>query len=241
MKRLMEHAFFVDACPTPCRAHFATESRMRPDLHHNVINAYIEHLVPPRPLPLKHMEASAANEGFPIVGPAVGYTCYQLTRMLRPRNVFELGSGFGYSTAWFALALRENGGGVVHHTVLDESLSLMAREHLSALGVSDLVRYHVGESIACLKESRERFDMIFSDIAKRSYPESLPVIEDKLRLHGALLVDNLLWQGRVMDVNDTSPDTLGVRHFTEMVTKSRNWVATLLPAGDGLLLAYKVS
>ena len=75
--------------------------------------------LPPRDPELQAMEAAATKTSFPIIGPAAGYFCYLVTRLSGARSVFELGSGFGYSTAWFARGVKENGGGVVHHTVWD--------------------------------------------------------------------------------------------------------------------------
>src|SRR5262245_53178952 len=98
------------------------------------INAYVEALVPARHRELQAMERIAARTGFPILGPACGHLCYQLTRAIGARRVFELGSGFGYSTAFFARGVQENGGGVVHHVVWDAKLSARARRHLGALG-----------------------------------------------------------------------------------------------------------
>jgi caffeoyl-CoA O-methyltransferase len=54
--------------------------------------------------------------------------------MIGAQRIFEMGSGYGYSTAWFAKAVQENGGGVVHHLVWNKELLQQAREHLSALG-----------------------------------------------------------------------------------------------------------
>ena len=99
--------------------------------------SYLDGLVPPRPAELQEMEAWARAHDFPIIGPACGYACYQLARLCGARRVFELGSGYGYSTAWFARAVRENGGGEVHHVVWDQDLSNRARGHLSALGYAD--------------------------------------------------------------------------------------------------------
>src|SRR6476619_916846 len=106
------------------------------------LHEYLDRLVPPRPPEMQAMEAYAKQHDFPIIGPASGYFCYQIARMIGARRVFELGSGYGYSTAWFAKAVQENlaqggvegGGGEVHHVVWDEQLSQMARGHLGALG-----------------------------------------------------------------------------------------------------------
>src|SRR4051812_43158849 len=87
------------------------------------VSEYLEKLVPKRHSELARMERQARRTGFPIIGPAVGQLCYLLARAIGARRIFELGSGFGYSTAWFARAVKENGGGEVHHVVWDDGLS----------------------------------------------------------------------------------------------------------------------
>ncbi len=203
------------------------------------LTAYLDSLVPPRPPELAAMEAEAAETGFPIIGPAAGQFCYLITRLSGARRVFELGSGFGYSTAWFARAVRENGGGEVHHVVWDEELSRRSRRHLAALGLDDLVRYTVGEAVEVLRQADGPFDLIFSDIDKEGYPDSLPVIEDKLIPGGILMVDNMLWRGRVFDDGDRSPATEGVRELTRRVTADPRWTVMIVPIRDGLLVARR--
>src|ERR1041385_551401 len=103
------------------------------EITYPAVQEYLASLVPPREPELQEMEKIAEKNDFPIIGPACGYYCYQLARMIDARSVFELGSGYGYSTAWFAKAVKENGGGVIHHTVWDDKLSSMAKEHLANL------------------------------------------------------------------------------------------------------------
>jgi caffeoyl-CoA O-methyltransferase len=200
---------------------------------------YLEALVPARPAEMQRMEAVARETDFPIIGPAAGWFCYQLTRLTGARSVFELGSGFGYSTAWFARAVRENGGGIVHHVVWDEELSRRAREHLRVLGLDDLVTFHVAEAVETLRKQSSRFDLIFNDIDKQGYPAALPVIAQKLRSGGLLITDNALWHGRIFDSTDQTPATAGVREFTRMLQDSADWTATLVPIRDGLSVALK--
>ncbi len=212
---------------------------MPPELISAEVRDYLDALVPPRPPELQAMEAHARETNFPIIGPASGQLCYQLARLTGARRVFELGSGFGYSTAWFARAVRENGGGEVHHVVWDDELSRRARGHLAALGYADLVRYHVSEAVEALRASDGPFDLIFNDIDKRGYPDSLPAIAEKLRPGGVLIVDNLLWSGRIFDDDDHSPDTEGVRALTRLVTTDPAWIASVVPIRDGVLVAMK--
>lgn len=200
---------------------------------------HLDALVPERHKRLRAMEEEAAQSGFPIIGPAAGHFCYLVARMIGARSVFELGSGFGYSTAWFARAVQENGGGSVHHVVWDEALSTQAREHLDKLGYRDVVQYHVGEAVAALSGTRGFVDIVFNDIDKEGYPASLDVIEQKLRPGGVLITDNLLWHGRIFDEQDQTPATAGVRELTRRVMNSDRWDASIVPIRDGLLLARK--
>jgi predicted O-methyltransferase YrrM len=196
---------------------------------------------------MQAMEAHARQVDFPIIGPASGYLCYLLSRAIGARRVFELGSGYGYSTAWFARAVQENlavsgaegGGGTVQHVVWDEKLSAQARRHLSALGFDGLVQYRVSEAVQALREAEGPFDVIFNDIDKHAYPASLPIIAEKLRPGGLLIVDNLLWHGRIFDEGDRSDNTQGVRELTRLITTDPGWIASIIPIRDGLLVAYK--
>jgi len=203
------------------------------------LSQYLDGLVHDRPAELRAMEAKAAKNRFPIVGPAAGQFCYWLTRLVGARAVFEMGSGYGYSTAWFARAVRENGGGVVHHTVWDEHLSAQARDHLSALGLIDLVQFHVAEAVQTLRESDEQFDVIFNDILKRGYPAALPVIKEHLRPGGVLVSDNMLWHGAIFDDEDGSEDTRGIREFTRLMTTDPDWISSLVPIRDGMLVSRR--
>jgi predicted O-methyltransferase YrrM len=203
------------------------------------IQTYLEGLVPARHEELVRMEDRARELGFPIIGPACGLLCYQVARMIGARRVFELGSGFGYSTAWFARAVRENGGGEVFHVVWDDRLSADAREHLATMGLEDLVSFRVGEAIGTLRGTDGPFDLIFNDIDKEGYPAALPVIESKLRPGGVMIVDNLLWHGRVLDDLDQSESTRGVRELTRRVFESPRWAPSIVPLRDGMLVATK--
>ncbi|MCU0691782.1 MAG: O-methyltransferase [Polyangiaceae bacterium] len=203
------------------------------------VQTYLEELVPPRHDELRAMEARARSAHFPIIGPACGQLCYQLARTIRAQRVFELGSGFGYSTAWFAMAVRDNGGGSVHHVVWDEQLSTEARSRLARMGLSKHVQFHVAEAVQTLRNADGPFDIIFNDIDKDGYPAALDVIERKLKPGGLLIVDNLLWHGRVLDDADQSGATRGVRELTRRVFGDLNWIPSIVPIRDGMLVATR--
>jgi predicted O-methyltransferase YrrM len=190
---------------------------------------------------LLRMEQEAREQSFPIIGPASGKFCYMMARAIGARKIFELGSGYGYSTLWFAKAVRENGGGVVHHTVWDQGLHDRAKANIEEAGYSDLVQFHLGEAVGTLRETEGPFDILFNDIDKDGYPASLPVMKEKLRVGGLILIDNMIWHGAIFDESDKSPATEGVREFTRRLQDDKDFVFQLVPVRDGITTALRVS
>jgi predicted O-methyltransferase YrrM len=216
-------------------------------LTYTAVQDYLISLVPPREVEMQKMEKYADKTDFPIIGPAAGYVCYQIARMVGAKSVFEMGSGYGYSTAWFAKAVKEtcaeqglgSEGGVVHHVVWDAKLSEMARAHLSRLGYDGLIEYHVAEAVETLRGRGEQFDLIFNDIDKEAYPASLPLIKEKLRHGGVLIIDNILWSGRIFDARNREKSTEAIRRFTRDIATDPDWIVSLVPVRDGMIVAYK--
>lgn len=200
---------------------------------------YLDGLVPPRTGEMAAMEAIGKESGFPIIGPACGHLGYLIARMIGARQIFEMGSGFGYSTAWFARAVVENGGGRVVHTVWDAKLSADARSHLAALGYGAVVEYKVGEAVDELRAAVGPFDLVFLDIDKDGYPRALDLIEERLRPGGVLLADNLLLGGSILDSTDRSSRVEAVRTFTRRTMQGDRWIGSIVPLRDGLLVAFR--
>ncbi len=228
-----------------------------PDFHE--INRYAYSLIPPRPDEVLRMEEIAREQRFPIIGAVCGYLCYQYARLINAKRIFELGSGYGYSTYWFARAVRENGGGIVHHTVFDEELSEAAQKHIEKLGMKDLVKFHLSEAVQALNETGGEYDLLFCDIDKHGYPDALEAMERHLRPGGLVIFDNMLLGGSVLpsheekkpEPTDTpelhkwreqlSQNLHGVRQTTEKLFKSSAWISTLIPLRDGMAVGMKVT
>ena len=200
---------------------------------------YLDQLVPARHPELQAMEAYAREHKFPIIGPAAGHFCYLAARLIGAKRVFEMGSGYGYSTAWFARAVQENGGGTVFHVVWDDGLSKLARGHLSKLGFDGMIEYRVAEATKTLRETDGPFDVIFIDIDKHGYPEAFEVAGGKLRAGGMIIVDNMLWSGRIFDPKQRDANGEGIRELTRRATTNPGWISSIVPIRDGLLVAYK--
>src|SRR5216117_2915027 len=128
------------------------------------LDRYILDLVPARDPVLAEMEAYAAENDVPIVGPAVATLLEILARSIGASRVFEMGSAIGYSTAFFARAVGR--GGQVVYTDGSPDNAERARGYLERLDVADRVVIRVGEAVASLEATTGYFDVIFIDVDK---------------------------------------------------------------------------
>jgi predicted O-methyltransferase YrrM len=78
------------------------------------------------------------------------------------------------------------------------------------------------------------------DIEKQDYPQAVAIAKERLAPGGLLILDNMLWHGRIFDPNEHSPAAEGIRQATAMIFNDPQFVATLLPIRDGLVVALKV-
>jgi caffeoyl-CoA O-methyltransferase len=180
---------------------------------------------------LREMQAYGESRNFPIVNCEVGRVLYQLTVLSRAKRVFELGSGFGYSTLWFALALPP--GGLVHHTDGDPENTKLAHHFFKKAGLLKKVRFHTGDAIESLNKTPGNFDVYYCDIDKDGYPDAYRAIAKRAKPGNLVLTDNLLWSGKVAGPN---PDTTtgAILEYTRLFWNDRRFASSMLPIRDGV-------
>jgi len=191
---------------------------------------------------LGEMEEYAYSRDFPIIGPQVGRLLHLLTSMKKPENIFEMGSGFGYSTLWFALAAGRNC--VIHHTDTDADNTERAKQYIEKSGVLPSIVYHKKDGIEALAGEGgkgERFDIIFCDIDKTGYPRAFREAKKYLHDGGVFIADNILWKGRVARRHEFSddPDTKAIVEATEIFAGDPDYFTSILSVRDGVLVAMK--
>ncbi|MGH9798559.1 MAG: O-methyltransferase, partial [Candidatus Polarisedimenticolia bacterium] len=174
---------------------------------------------------------------FPIVGPLVGRLLQLLARGIGARSVFECGSGFGYSAAWFAPALPP--GGRVVLTDGSAANCETARDFLGRAGLLERVEIRQGEALEQLRGETGPFDVIFCDIDKRDYPRLHPLLGSRLRSGGLFVCDNMLWYGKVAGP-DGDPDTEGIRELTRRLYADPGLETVILPLRDGVSVSLKL-
>jgi caffeoyl-CoA O-methyltransferase len=186
---------------------------------------------------LREMGEYGRAQDFPIVGPQVGRLLYLLARSINAKRVLELGSGFGYSAMWFALAVGESGQVVM--TEGSRENSDRARDYFDRAGLADRVVFNVGHALEIAPRVAGTFDVVFCDIDKHEYPQALPVARDKLRTGGYFMCDNMLRHGSVLSA-DVDAGTRGILDLTGQLMQARDFVSTILPVRDGVSLSLRV-
>jgi caffeoyl-CoA O-methyltransferase len=192
---------------------------------------------------LLEMEAEGRERHFPIIGRLVGVAVELLARSVGAERVFELGSGFGYSAYWFSRAVGPSGE--VHCTDGDAANRPKALGYLSRAGLSDPIRWHVGDAVTKLGEVEGDFDVVYNDIDKEGYPDAWRAARERVRVGGLYLCDNVLWSGQVAEPDadhgrDEATTTAIVEH-NRLVSDDERYVSSIVPTRDGVFVALRVT
>lgn len=203
---------------------------------------WIESIAAELPPPLAAIEEAAEPKGIPIVDRDAGRVLSVLAG--GRRRIVEVGTAYGFSTLWLAIGQPEDGTIVTIDP--DTERTDLARGWWRQAGIPD-------ERITVLSakalEAFERadpalagpFDLAFIDALKPEYGAYLDALNDGRLAPGALvLADNVLWSGRVsgstpIDADDANTNAL--REFSRRVLADGRFTSTILPVGDGLLIA----
>lgn len=201
--------------------------------------AYLDRLQPTQDALQNAMEASGQKRGFPIIGPLVGRLCYQWALGIGARSVFEMGSGFGYSTLHFARAVGPKGR--VVHTDGDKGLSKEAREWLGQAGLDQRVDFRVGNAMDLLRQDPATYDVVFIDVDKEQYPEAFAAARTHVRVGGLIITDNTLWQGKAALSGKADAATKGVQEYNRLAFNDPGLHSVLVPIRDGVTVSLRTA
>lgn len=172
-----------------------------------------------------------------ISGHIQGKLLEMLVRMIRPSLVLEIGTYTGYSAISMARALPRNG--MLHTIEINDELTDICREYVRKAGMEDKIVLHTGDALDIMREMSISFDLIYIDGDKRQYPQYYVLAIERLNKDGYILVDNVLWDGKVVDPGKNDPMTEGIRRFNQMVKEDQHVEKIIIPAMDGLMIIRK--
>ena len=162
-----------------------------------------------------------------------------LSRMIKPEQVLEIGTYTGYSAICLAEGLAP--GGLVHTIDVNEELEDMVRGYFSRAGLADKVRYYIGPALQLIPTLDYSFDLVFIDADKINNALYYEMVLDKVVPGGFILVDNVLWSGKVAHQTNKKidADTQSILDFNARIQADDRVENLLLPLRDGLMMIRK--
>ncbi|MBC3783996.1 O-methyltransferase [Spirosoma utsteinense] len=161
-----------------------------------------------------------------------------IAHLIRPRRILEIGTYTGYSALCLAEGLTSDGRLItIDH---NEELESFARSYWQQSPLNDRIELRIGYAADVIPTLDETFDLIFIDADKRNNALYFDLVIDSLRPGGLLLVDNVLWSGKVIDtVKSTDQDTAAVLAFNKKIQDDPRVDNVLLPIRDGIMMIRK--
>ena len=161
-----------------------------------------------------------------------------LVKMIRPRNILEIGTFAGYSAICMAEGLEP--GGKVYTFEINDEQEDFTRPWIESSEVADRIEFIIGDAIEMAPRLGIEFDMAFIDGDKRTYMESYEMVLSILRPGGFILADNTLWDEHVVDPSYAKDQqTRGILKFNDHVAQDERVEKVILPLRDGLTLIRK--
>lgn len=159
-------------------------------------------------------------------------------RMIRPKNILEIGTYSGYSGLCLAEGLEE--GGMLHTIEINDEQEDFTRPWFENSAYADKIKMHIGDALDVIPRLGVKFDLAFIDGDKRKYAEYYEMVLEHLNDGGYILADNTLWDGHVLGPKPIKdPQTRSIVEFNDMVAKDLRVEKVILPLRDGLTIIRK--
>lgn len=165
-----------------------------------------------------------------------GRVLSMLSKLIRPKNILEIGTYTGYSALCLCEGMQENGQ--LHTIDIKEELVDFQRKHFDKSAWGHQIVQHLGEGIGIIPTIDLTFDLVFIDADKENYLNYFELIVSKMNKGGIILSDNVLWSGKVVEPlqkNDLSTKVL--LEYNKLLANDPRVETVLLPIRDGLTVS----
>ena len=166
-----------------------------------------------------------------------GRVLSMLAQLLKPTAILEIGTYTGYSALCLAEGLTPDGKLITID--VNEELAPRVRGYFQASAYAQQIDYRIGNAAQLIPTLQYTFDLIFIDADKQQYPLYYEQALEKLKPGGFILIDNVLWSGKVLDTQHQDKDSVLLRELNLKISQDVRVEKVLLPIRDGLYLIRK--
>lgn len=165
-----------------------------------------------------------------------GRVLSMLSKMIGPRRILEVGTFTGYATLCLAEGLTADG--ILYTLDINQELEDMVRKSFAQSPYNKQINYILGDATQTVQELNEVFDLVFIDADKKNNGTYYDMVFDKIRPGGLVIVDNVLWSGKVLS-NQQDKDTKNITTFNDKIANDARVEKLILPVRDGLFIIRK--
>ena len=162
-----------------------------------------------------------------------------ISKIIKPKNVLEIGTYSGYATLCIAEGLTTNG--IIHTIDKNEELLEIQNRYFKKSRYRNQIIQYTGNALEIIPQFKENFDMIFLDADKENYSNYLDIIKPILNKGGVLLTDNVLWHGKVLKNSEIQDETTKlINKFNKKLALDSSFETVILPLRDGISFSIKL-
>jgi predicted O-methyltransferase YrrM len=162
-----------------------------------------------------------------------------ISKIVKPKEILEIGTYTGYGTLCLSEGLDPNG--TIHTIEINEELIDFQNIFFNQSDRKKQIKQHLGSALSIIKKLKGPFDIVFLDADKSNYINYLKLISPKLKKGGLLITDNVLWSGKILNkTNKGDIDTQTIKKFNSSIKNHESFETILLPIRDGLSLSRKI-
>lgn len=207
---------------------------------HPEMDRYLEDTASTEPEILKRLRKETfqkTTQPHMISGYLQGRLLSLISKIISPKNILEIGTFTGYAALCLAEGLQKDG----KLTTLDvnEDLAYIPKKYFAESEFASQIEFRLENALDFLKNSNETFDLIFIDADKENYPEYLQLVKPRMKSGTVLMIDNVLWYGKVLDEKGNK-QTEQIKLVNKLVAEDADFENVILPLRDGIHLVRKI-
>jgi caffeoyl-CoA O-methyltransferase len=174
-----------------------------------------------------------------LSGPVQGKLLEFISRMIKPDCILEIGTYTGYSAICLAKGLAQ--GGRLYTIEINDELVHYPLNYFKEAGFDDRIELLNGDALKIIPTLPHIFDLVYIDGDKLEYIQYYQLVIDKMKSGGFLIVDNVLWSGKVVEQTERSdPETLSIIAFNQLISDDSRVENIILPLRDGISIIRKL-